>query len=130
MSTKTTARANADLDTLYGSGTAGGFFVGALTAITDGAAGTVTEASGGSYVRKAINFGAASARSKANAADITFEVATTDHGNIVGWGVYTASTAGTLIHVKSITPSLTFNTGYQPVIAAGQLSLTEGAYSG
>jgi hypothetical protein len=129
MSTKTNAAANADLDSKYGSGTAGGFYVGALTAITSGAAGTVTEASGGAYARQAISFAAAASRAKASNADITFPVATTNHGNIVGWGVYSAITAGTLIHVIALGTAITYNTGYQPVISSGDLTITEGAYA-
>ena len=130
MSTKTTAAANADLDTKYGSGTAGGYYVGALTAVSDGAAGTVTEANGGTYARQAISFAAASNRSKASNDDIEFPVATADHGNIVAWGIYTASTSGTLVHVVDLDTPITFNTGYQPVISSGDLTVSEPAYTG
>lgn len=129
MSTKTTARANADLDTKYGSGTAGGWYVGALTAITSGAAGTVTEASGGAYARQPISFAAAASRAKASNADITFPEATTDHGNIVGWGIYSASSGGNLQHVVPLGTPLVYNTGYQPVISSGDLTISEAAYA-
>ena len=129
MSTKTTARANADLDAKYGSGTAGGFFVDALTVITDAAAGTVTAATGGAHARQAISFAAAASRSKASNADIEFPVATADHGNIVGWGVYDAVTAGNLHHVIELVTPLTYNTGYQPVISSGDLTIAEAAYA-
>ena len=129
MSTKPDSAANADLDDRYGSGTAGGFYVAALTAVTSGAAGTVTEASGGSYARQAIDFAAASGRSKASAADITFPEATTDHGNIVAWGVYDASTGGNLKHVLELDTPIVYNAGYQPVISSGDLEVTEGAYA-
>lgn len=128
MSTKPDAVANADLDTKYGSGTAGGFYVAALTAVSDYDAGTVTEATGGTYARQAIDFAAAANRSKANDADITFPVGTADHGNIVAWGIYTASTNGTLVHVKELQTPITYNTGYQPVISAGDLTVSEAAH--
>jgi hypothetical protein len=130
MSTKTTAAANSHLDTRYGAGTAGGFFVAALTAVADGAAGSVTEATGGTYARQAINFAAAASRSKASAADITFPVASANHGNIVAWGVYSAVSGGTLVHVKMLVTPITFNIGYQPVIASGTLTVAEPAYTG
>lgn len=129
MSTRTTAQSNARLDSEYGSGTAGGFYVDALTAITDAAAGTVTAASGGAHARQAVSFGAASARSKANNADITFPVATANHGTIVGWGVYDAVTAGNLVHVRALVTPLTYNIGYQPVISSGDLTVSEAAYA-
>jgi hypothetical protein len=129
MSTKTDAYANAHLDSTYGSGTAGGFFVGALTAITSGAAGTVTEATGGAYARQAISFGAAAARSKANNAVISLPVSTSDHGNIVGWGIYSAVSGGSPLHVIPLGTPITYNTGYQPTIGVGVLAITEGAYA-
>ncbi|HSH45796.1 MAG TPA: hypothetical protein VK966_08065 [Longimicrobiales bacterium] len=129
MSTKTTAAATADLDTRYGSGTAGGFYVAALTAVSDGAAGTVTEATGGAYARQAINFAAASGRSKVSAADITFPEATTDHGNVVAWGIYDAEEDGNLKHVIELDTPITYNTGYQPVISTGDIGVSEAAYS-
>jgi len=129
MSTQTTARANAALDAKYGSGTAGGWYVGALTAITDAAAGTVTEATGGAYARQAISFAAAASRSKASNADIEFPEATTDHGDIVGWGVYSASTSGNLEHVIELVTPLTYDEGYQPVISSGDLTIAQAAYA-
>jgi hypothetical protein len=129
MSTRTTAQANARLDSEYGSGTAGGYFVAALTVVTDGAAGTVTEASGGNYARQAIDFAAAASRAKANDALIDFDVSTADHGNIVAWGVYTAVSGGNLVHVKELVTPITYNTGYQPQIDVGDLTITEAAYA-
>ena len=129
MSTKTTAAANADLDSKYGSGTAGGFYVAPLSAVTNAAAGTVTEMTTGGASRKAISFAAASARSKASNADITFDVATADNGDIVAWGIYSASSGGTLEHVIELVTPITYNTGYQPVISSGDLTVGEAAYA-
>lgn len=129
MSTKTTSRANAGLDAKYGSGTAGGWYVAPLSAITDGAAGTVTEMTTGGASRKAISFAAASGRAKASNADITFDEATADNGDIVGWGIYSASSGGNLEHVIELDTPLTYDTGYQPVISSGDLTISEAAYA-
>jgi len=126
MSTKTNAAANADLDAKYDGST---FYVGALTAITNAAAGTVTEANGGNYARQAISFGAAAGRQKASDDDIEFPQATVDHGNIVGWGIYSAATSGVLHHVIPLQTPIVYNTGYQPVIAAGDLVISEAAWA-
>jgi hypothetical protein len=129
MSTRTTATANSRLDTEYGSGTAGGYFVAALTVITSGAAGTVTEASGGNYARQAISFAAAASRSKPSNAEIDFGESDFDHGDIVGWGIYTAVTAGTLKHVITLQTPIPYDIGFQPKIASGDLSITEAAFA-
>lgn len=130
MSTKPTAAANADLDERYGAGSAGGFYAAALTAVADGEAGSVTEATGGAYARQAISFAAAAARRKENSAEILFPQASTDHGNIVAWGIYDAVTVGNLVHVIDVNPAIVYNTGYQPRIAAGDLAIEEAAYTG
>jgi hypothetical protein len=129
MSTKTNAYANSHLDATYGSAAAGGFYVAALTAVTSGAAGTVTEASGGSYARQAISFASAASRAKASNADIEFPTATADHGDIVAWGIYDAEEDGNLLHVIELETAITYDTGYQPVISSGDLTITEGAYA-
>lgn len=131
MSTKTTAAANADLDSKYGNNLAGGYYVAALDACTalEAAAGTVVEKSGGSYARKPISFAAAAARAKASNAEIDMGEADFDHGDIGAWGIYAASSGGTPVHVIRLAVAIPFDTGYQPKIASGDLSITEGAYA-
>jgi hypothetical protein len=129
MSTKPTPAANADLDSFWGAGLAGGFYVDAVVTVTDGDAGTVVYATGGAHVAQAISFAAAAARSKANSLDITFPVATVNHGNIVAWAVRDA-VAGNLKHLKVLATPITYNTGYQPVIEAGTLAVQYPAYTG
>lgn len=125
--------ANANLDTKYGDGT--GFYVAALTVVTSGAAGTVTEATGGTYARQSLAgiLEAAASRAKTTDTEIDFGVATADHGNIVAWGIVShadaAISSSNLQHVKSLVTPITFNTGYQPKIAAGDLTITEGAFA-
>jgi hypothetical protein len=87
-------------DTLLGQ--LGGF-VGLLTAITDWRAGTVTEASYTGYgTRPAVTWGAAATtspaggREKANSGSVSFPANTGSNQDCIGFGVYSASTAGTL----------------------------------
>jgi hypothetical protein len=78
-------------------------YVGWLSAITDYRAGTVTELSYAGYARAAITFGSpattspAGGRQRANSSACTGGQKT-DAGsvNAIGWGIYSASTAGTL----------------------------------
>jgi hypothetical protein len=78
-------------------------YVGLLTAISDFRAGTVTEASYTGYgTRPSCSFGAAAntsptgGRQKANDAAVTFPVNSGSNQDVIGFGIYTASTAGTL----------------------------------
>ncbi|MDO8357282.1 MAG: hypothetical protein Q7U76_12905 [Nitrospirota bacterium] len=80
-----------------------GGFVGLLTAISDWRAGTVTEANYTGYgTRPAITYGAAGnttpagGRQKANSAAVTFPQNTGSNQDMIGWGVYSASSAGVL----------------------------------
>lgn len=83
-------------------GTLGGF-IGLIKTITDFRAGTVTEAAYTGYgTRPAITYGAAAntsplgGRQKANSALVTFPQNTGSNETEIGWGVWSASTAGTL----------------------------------
>jgi hypothetical protein len=78
-------------------------YCGLLTAITDFRAGTVTEATYTGYgTRPSISFGAAAntsptgGRQKANDAVVTFPQNTGSNQDVIAYGIYTASTAGTL----------------------------------
>ena len=79
-----------------------GTHIGLLTAITDFRAGTVTEASYTGYARAAITWGTATnttpagGRQRANSALVTFPQNTGANQDVLGWGVYSASAAGTL----------------------------------
>jgi hypothetical protein len=83
-------------------GTLGGF-AGLLTAITSFRAGTVTEATYTGYgTRPAITYGAAAdttpagGRQRANSALVTFPQNTGASQDMIGYGIYSAATAGTL----------------------------------
>ena len=92
------------LDTMDGSTlTSWSPFAGLLTAISDFRAGTVTEATYTGYgTRPAISFGAVAntsptgGRQKANDTAVTFPQNTGSNQDQIGWGLYTASTAGIL----------------------------------
>ena len=87
-------------DTLLGQ--LGGF-IGLITAITDWRAGTVTEASYTGYgTRPAVTWGAAAntsptgGRQKANSGSVTFPQNTGSGQSVIAFGVWSASTGGTL----------------------------------
>lgn len=102
----TTSFRDSILNTLDSGGsniTAATHYCGLLTAITDFRAGTVTEASYTGYgTRPSITFGAAAntsptgGRQRANSAVVTFPQNTGSNQDVIGYGIYTASTAGTL----------------------------------
>jgi hypothetical protein len=96
-------------------------FVGLYTvAPTDSTSGT--EVTGGSYVRKAVTFSAASAGATSNTADIDFTgmpAATT-----VAIAVHTAVTAGTMLMYGTLTTNKTTDAGDTLRIAAGDLDIS------
>lgn len=80
-----------------------GGFIGLIKTITDWRAGTVTEAAYTGYgTRPAVTWGAAAntsptgGRQKANSAAVTFPQNTGSNEDQIAWGVYSASTGGTL----------------------------------
>ena len=105
-------------------------YVGLATAVTDAEAGTLTEATGGSYARVAIaaSFPTASGggTNTSNAA-ITFPTATADWSsgsNMTHWFIADASTAGNILVVNSLdTPQAVLN-GNTAEFASGQLAVT------
>lgn len=95
------------------------------TAPTD--AGGGTEVSGGSYARVsgASKFAAPSGGECANNATITFPTPTANWGTVVAYGIFTASTAGTLLRWENLTSSKAIVTGDAPSFAAGKIVLRE-----
>lgn len=79
-----------------------------------------TEVSGGAYVRQSATFAAASAGSKANAADITYPTATSAWGTIDGWALFSASSGGTALVTGVVSPGV-------PVASGGQYKFPPGA---
>ena len=129
MSSKSDAAANADLDAKWGTGTAGGWWLGAISAVTSGPGGDVTEITGGGYARQLISFDTASGRSKSNDVDITLPQATGDHPDIIAWGIYADETGGEPELIKEIDTPVPYDTDMQPVIEAGVLTISEPAWA-
>ncbi len=96
-------------------------FVGLYTvAPTDSTGGT--EVTGGSYIRKAVTFSAASAGATSNTTDIDFTgmpAATT-----VAIAVHTAVTAGTMLMYGTLTTNKTTDAGDTLRIATGDLDIS------
>jgi hypothetical protein len=87
-------------------------------------AGGGTEVSGGAYARQVATFGAASAGSTSNSADITFPVATASWNTITHIGILDASTAGNLLWHGALSASKAIATNDQFKIAAGNLTVS------
>lgn len=87
-------------------------------------AGTGTEVSGGSYVRKAVTFAAPSNGVSASNADVTFDQATASWGTI-GWiGIWDAVSTGNMLYHTPLTTSKAIDTGDIFKIASGSLTVT------
>jgi len=102
----------------------------ALYTVTPSDAGGGTEATGGSYARKAVtnnatNWPAAAGGAKANGTLIEFVEATADWGEVVAFGLFDALSGGNLMYWGPISPSKTVSSGDTPKFKAGDLALTE-----
>jgi hypothetical protein len=108
----------------------GGAFVGLITAVTDAEAGTVTECAGTGYARSdgalsTGNMGAASNGVSASTAAITYGPATAaDWGTITHAGIWSASTAGTLLAVTALDASKAVGDGDTFEFAIGDFTVT------
>jgi len=86
-------------------------------------AGSGTEVSGGSYVRKTVAFSVTD-DTASNSATVTFDAATANWGTITHIGVYDASTSGNLLFHGAVTTSKTIETGDTFQISSGNLTIT------
>ena len=89
-------------------------------------AGTGTEVSGGSYVRKAASFATASGTggSVATDADVTFDAATASWGTVTHIGIWNDSSGGDLLYHTALDSSKTIDTGDIFKITSGNLTVT------
>ena len=87
-------------------------------------AGTGTEVSGGSYVRKAATFAAPSNGVSATSADVTFDQATASWGTITHIGIWDAESTGNMLYHTPLTTSKTIDSGDIFKIASGSLTVT------
>lgn len=101
----------------------------ALFTATPNDTGGGTEVSGGSYARVAVtnndtNFPAASSGSKVNGTRIEFPEATGSWGTVTHWGVFSASSVGTLYAYGALSTSRSVVSGDAPFYPAGGLEIT------
>jgi hypothetical protein len=82
------------------------------------------EVSGGSYVRKAVTFAAASGGSSATNATVTFDTATANWGTITHVAVMDASTSGNVLFWGAVTTSKTIESGDTFQVSSGNLTIT------
>ncbi|MEQ9823489.1 MAG: hypothetical protein ABQ298_03810 [Puniceicoccaceae bacterium] len=103
-------------------------YAAALTAAPNKAGGG-TEVSGGGYARKAVssnltNFPAAASGAKTNGANIEWDQATANWGQIVAIAFYDAPTGGNLLAFDVLDTPETINNTNTLRILAGQLSIS------
>jgi len=105
-------------------------YVGLMSAVTDGEAGTVTELTGGSYARVAVAPGDANWAAPAggngttsNVSTVTFPAATADWAAASHFGIWDASTAGNLLVYAALTAPRTITNGATASFAAGALTV-------
>lgn len=104
-------------------------YIGLIKGITDFRAGTVTEAAYTGYgTRPSASFGAAGAttpaggRQKANDVAVTFPTNTGANEDQIGWGLYSAATAGALYAIG-------FLDADAPIMGVGNVDDTINAYA-
>lgn len=94
----------------------------ALFTATPSDTGGGTEVTGGSYVRKAATFSAASSGATSNSADIDFTSMPTC--TVVAAGIYDALTSGNLLAWTTLTANKSLTSGDTLRIATGDLDIT------
>ena len=87
-------------------------------------AGSGTEVSGGSYVRKAMTFDAPSNGATSNSSAVEFDQATASWGTITHFGLFDASSSGNLLLHGALTTSKTIDTGDVFKFASSALTAT------
>lgn len=96
--------------------TVAGLYVGLFTAMPD-VTNDGTEVSGGSYARQSIAQSSSGWSANDNGgcsysgAAVTFPVPTANWGNVIGWGLFTASTGGNLLFAGPISPGRVISSG-------------------
>jgi hypothetical protein len=76
------------------------------------------------YGRKAITFGAASARSIAQSGVVTFDACTAGSSVVTHWGLWDAQTSGNLMAYGALSASKTIQAGNTPSVASGQVTVS------
>lgn len=83
-----------------------------------------TEVSGSGYARQAITFGAASGPTVSNTSTHTFTASGGAWGTVTHYGIFSASSAGTLYWHGALGTSRTVADGESLTVAAGAFTLT------
>jgi hypothetical protein len=122
--------ANEILDYKFGSGSPATLYFGLYTDMPDADGTGGTEVAGGSYARVAktnnnTNFPAAAAGVKSNATAITFATASALWGDVVGVGIFDASSGGLPSYFDELENDRTVNNGDSFEFAIDQLVITE-----
>ena len=103
-------------------------YIGLITTLTDGEAGTVIEVTGGSYTRIARNpldanwAASITDGTTSNTAVITFPAATANWGTVNAFGIWDNATAGNLLIYSSLTAPRTITEGTTPSFGVGALT--------
>jgi hypothetical protein len=87
-------------------------------------AGSGTEVSGGSYIRKSASFGAPSNGASTISSAIEFTQATASWGTVTHFGIFDAETTGNLLYHGALTASKAIDTGDVFKFAASALTVT------
>lgn len=106
-------------------------YVGLMSAVSDGEAGTVTELTGNGYARVSVppldaNWAAATGNNAttSNVAAVTFPACTgSDWATATHFGIWDASTAGNLLAYASLTAPRTITVGSTASFAANALTV-------
>jgi len=98
-------------------------YLALFTAVSDGEAGTVTEVSGGGYVRQSVAF-TTSGNTTSNTGAVEYPTATANYGTVTHVGIYDASSSGNLMAYASLSSSKTIETGDVFRVPAGDLDIT------
>jgi hypothetical protein len=87
-------------------------------------AGSGTEVSGGSYVRKAMAFSSPSNGATSNSSAVEFDQATASWGTVTHFGLFDASSSGNLLLHGALTASKTIDSGDVFKFATSALTAT------
>ena len=98
-------------------------YLALFTALADGEAGSVTEVSGGGYVRQSVAF-TTSGNTTSNNAAVEFPTATANYGTVTHVGVYDASSSGNLMAYAALSSNKTIETGDVFRVPSGDLDIT------
>ena len=98
-------------------------YLALFTAVADGEAGSVTEVTGGGYVRQTVAF-TTSGNTTSNNAAVEYPTATANYVTVTHVGVYDASSSGNLMAYAALSSNKTIETGDVFRVPSGDLDIT------